>query len=81
MSRWNVFKIAFYGAGGRRRDIEFDLDTVNVITGASGTGKTAIIDAIDYCLGSKNCGLPFFVREHAEAVAVHWVMGDSHHRW
>lgn len=78
MSRWNVQRIAFYGVGARRRDIDFELDVMNVITGASGTGKTAIIDAIDYCLGSKNCGLPFFVRGHAEAVAVHWVNGDSH---
>ncbi|PDS29256.1 DUF3732 domain-containing protein [Rhizobium phaseoli] len=78
MNRWNIRKIAFYGIGGRRRDIEFDLDAVNIITGASGTGKSAIIDAVDYCLGSSNCGLPFFVRGHAEAVAVHWVNGDGH---
>ncbi|WP_046116939.1 DUF3732 domain-containing protein [Sinorhizobium meliloti] len=77
MNRWNVSEIAFYGVGGRRRTLKFDVDKVNVITGASGTGKSAIIDAIDYCLGSKDCKLPFFVRSHAEAVAVHWVQGDS----
>ncbi|MDW6021867.1 DUF3732 domain-containing protein [Mesorhizobium sp. BAC0120] len=76
MNRWNVREIAFYGTGGRRRTLEFDVDKVNVITGASGTGKSAIIDAIDYCLGSKDCKLPFFVRNHAEAVAVHWTQGD-----
>lgn len=78
MSRWNILKIAFYGTGGRRREIDFDPDTVNVITGASGTGKSAIIDAIDYCLGSSKCSLPYFVRVHAEAVAVHWVREESH---
>lgn len=77
MNRWNVRGIAFYGTGGRRRTLEFDIDKVNVITGASGTGKSAIIDAIDYCLGSKDCKLPFFVRNHAEAVAVHWTQGGS----
>ncbi|RVG14925.1 DUF3732 domain-containing protein [Sinorhizobium meliloti] len=77
VNRWNVSEIAFYGVGGRRRTLKFDVDKVNVITGASGTGKSAIIDAIDYCLGSKDCKLPFFVRSHAEAVAVHWVQGDS----
>lgn len=77
MSRWNVRNIAFYGKGGRRRTLDFDLDVVNVITGAAGTGKSAIIDAIDYCLGSSGCKLPFFVRNHAEAVAVHWTRGDS----
>jgi len=65
LSRWNILKIAFYGTGGRRREIDFDPDTVNVITGASGTGKSAIIDAIDYCLGSSKCSLPYFVRVHA----------------
>ncbi|HEY4250521.1 MAG TPA: DUF3732 domain-containing protein [Roseomonas sp.] len=77
MNRWNVREIAFYGTGGRRRTLEFDIDKVNVITGASGTGKSAIIDAIDYCLGSSKCRLPFFVRNHAEAVAVHWTRGDK----
>lgn len=76
--RWNVLEIAFYGLEGRRRIIGFKLDAVNIITGASGTGKSAIIDAIDYCLGSSSCGLPFYVREHALAVAVHWVAGESH---
>ncbi|PBC04285.1 DUF3732 domain-containing protein [Mesorhizobium sp. WSM3860] len=77
MNRWNVREIAFYGNGGRRRTLEFDTDKVNVITGASGTGKSAIIDAIDYCLGSSDCKLPFFVRNHAEAVAIHWTQGNS----
>lgn len=76
--RWNVLEIAFYGVEGRRRVISFQPGTVNVITGASGTGKSAIIDAIDYCLGSSSCGLPFYVREHALAVAVHWGAGESH---
>ncbi|TPL64662.1 DUF3732 domain-containing protein [Mesorhizobium sp. B2-4-1] len=77
MSRWNIREIAFFGVGGRRRTLEFDVGKVNVITGASGTGKSAIIDAIDYCLGSKDCNLPFFVRNHAEAVAVHWALGET----
>lgn len=78
MSRWNILEIAFFGAEGRRRTIEFKPDQVNVITGASGTGKSALIDAIDYCLGSTNCNLPWYVRGHAEAVAVHWVKDDIH---
>lgn len=78
MSRWNISQIAFFGSEGRRRTIDFIPDQVNVITGASGTGKSALIDAIDYCLGSRNCSLPWYVRGHAEAVAVHWVKDDLH---
>lgn len=78
VSRWNILQIAFFGVEGRLRTIDFIPDEVNVITGASGTGKSAIIDAIDYCLGSGDCGLPWYVRGHAEAVAVHWIKDDLH---
>lgn len=40
------------------RIIDFTLNKVNVITGSSRTGKTAIIPIIDYCLGSKSCYIP-----------------------
>lgn len=33
-----------------RRELEFEEDKVNVITGESNTGKTAILHIIDYCL-------------------------------
>ena len=78
MSRWNIKQIAFYGIEGRRRTINLTPNEVNVITGASGTGKSAIIDAIDYCLASTSCGLPWYVRRHAVAVAVHWTNDDLH---
>ncbi|WP_199084618.1 DUF3732 domain-containing protein [Bosea sp. ASV33] len=77
MTRWNVAEIAFYSTDSRRRIISFKEGAVNIITGASGTGKSAIIDAIDYCLGSSSCGLPYYVREHAVAVAVRWLNGDK----
>lgn len=37
------------------RIVPFDLGKVNIITGESKSGKTALIDIIDYCLGSKDC--------------------------
>ena len=58
MTRWNVAEIAFYGLQGRRRTIELRPDEVAILTGRSGTGKSAIIAAIDYCLGSRSCELP-----------------------
>lgn len=48
------------------RVIQFELNKVNVITGASRTGKSAIIPIIDYCLGSKSCSIPIdTIRDHA----------------
>lgn len=40
------------------RRLPFELGKVNVISGASRTGKSAIIPIIDYCLGSDKCTIP-----------------------
>lgn len=77
MKRWNVACIFFFAIDGERRTVDLVPNTVNVITGASGTGKSALIKAIDYCLGSKNCGLPAFVRRRCTAVGVKWTAGDD----
>jgi hypothetical protein len=47
--------LVFYHSSGERRILKFELGSVNIITGESKTGKTALIDIIDYCLGSKEC--------------------------
>ena len=40
------------------RQVYFFSNGVNIITGASRTGKSAIIPIIDYCLGSGECTIP-----------------------
>lgn len=40
------------------RRIDFAPDKINVITGGSERGKSAIIAIIDYCLGSSHCKIP-----------------------
>ena len=40
------------------RVLEFQLGRVNVITGGSKTGKSAIIPIVDYCLGADKCTVP-----------------------
>ena len=40
------------------RTVPFEPQGVNVITGASRTGKSALIPIIDYCLGSSTCSIP-----------------------
>lgn len=40
------------------KTVDFCCNKINVITGASRTGKSAIIPIIDYCLGSGNCQIP-----------------------
>lgn len=77
MTRWNIASIFFIGEEGKFRIIDFDPGRVNVITGASGTGKSAIIKALDYCLGSSKCQLPVYVRRRCVAVGVKWVKGED----
>lgn len=49
--------IALYGKNRDRRDVEFGLATVNVITGASKKGKSSLIDIVEYCLGASECNV------------------------
>lgn len=44
--------------GGAPRIVEFEPGMVNVISGSSKTGKSAVIPIIDYCLGSGKCSIP-----------------------
>jgi hypothetical protein len=75
--RWNVRNIFFLGVEDAFREINFDPGKVNVIAGASGTGKSAVIKALDYCLGSSECELPIFIKRRAVAVGVKWSHGQD----
>ncbi|MEL6464958.1 MAG: AAA family ATPase [Pseudomonadota bacterium] len=46
-----IQKIVIYSHSGETRSINFASNGLNIITGKSKTGKSAIIDIIDYCLG------------------------------
>lgn len=77
MKRWNISDIFFLSVSGQRRVVSLEPGEVNIITGASGTGKSTLIKAIDYCLGSSKCELPVHVRRRSLAVGVKWVLGDA----
>jgi len=46
-----IDSIILYGTKNRTRELKFKQGKVNIITGQSRTGKSALIDIIDYCLG------------------------------
>ncbi|HMJ05767.1 MAG TPA: DUF3732 domain-containing protein [Chthoniobacterales bacterium] len=50
--------LVLYAHDGRRRVVSFRTGAVNVITGSSKTGKSALIDIVDYCCGSDECRIP-----------------------
>lgn len=53
-----ISAIVLYSHDGRLRQIPLELGKVNIITGQSKAGKTAVTDIIDYCFGSKTCHVP-----------------------
>jgi len=60
------------------RIIEFELDKVNVITGGSEKGKSALIAIIDYCLCSGKCRIPTRkIRNYTEWFGIHVVLNNG----
>lgn len=59
--------IVLYGKNNKTRILQFKIGEVNVITGDPSSGKTAIIDIVDYCLGRSDCPVPEGkIRENVE---------------
>lgn len=52
-----IKRLILYGRNGKVRTVEFRTGATNIITGYSKTGKSALIDILDYCLGSKDCAV------------------------
>lgn len=52
-----IKSLIFYNRKGDKRILPFETGKVNIITGESKTGKTAIIDVVNYCLGSEQCNV------------------------
>ena len=47
--------IAIYSHSGERREIQFEIGRLNIVTGVSKTGKSALLDIVDYCWGRSEC--------------------------
>jgi hypothetical protein len=52
---FQILDIILYSHDGQLRRLSLQPNRVNVITGASKTGKTALIDIAEYCMGSDEC--------------------------
>lgn len=73
-----IQELLLYSRGGEVRRLRFRLGQMNVITGGSGTGKSAIINIVDYCLAAKNCSIPArVIRDAVRWYALLLQMGDS----
>lgn len=54
-----IKRISLYSKNGERRDVEFNLSGLSVITGKPRTGKSSIWKIVDYCLGSSECRVAY----------------------
>jgi len=53
-----IKSLHIYSHDGRRRDLTFELTGLNVITGRSSTGKSALSDIVEYCMGRSTFNIP-----------------------
>src|SRR6185295_20356768 len=53
-----IRSIHIYSHDGQRRDLRFKVDGLNVITGRSSTGKSALSEIIEYCMGRSTFNVP-----------------------
>lgn len=74
----SIGAIVLYSHNGEQRELTFKSGCLNIITGDSKTGKSAIIDIIDYCLGRSSCNVAEgVIRRSVSWFAVRLLNGDD----
>lgn len=53
-----ILDIVVFSHHGQQRVLPLKTGAVNIITGASKTGKSALVDIVDYCFGAGECRVP-----------------------
>lgn len=80
MTNIQLKEVAIYSLNGsKKRIITFEIGKLNIIYGASQTGKSAIIPIIDYCLCSTTNRIPAgTIRESCSAFAISLYLGNQY---
>jgi hypothetical protein len=53
-----IKQIVLYSPTGDVKSIDFHVGGLSIVTGASKTGKSALTEIVDYCLGRESCNIP-----------------------
>jgi len=53
-----LLAVILYSANGEQRVVRFEPGALNVITGDPATGKSALLDIVEYCLGRSTITMP-----------------------
>ena len=76
---FSIMAVLLYSHEGEIRTISFRENGLNIITGKSKTGKSAIIDIIDYCLGRGSYNVAEgVIRQKTAWFALHLKRGKEH---
>jgi hypothetical protein len=70
---WGLHKIVLYSHDGRRHDVPengFKAAGVSIIIGDSNTGKSAILEIINYCLGASECEIADYIKRRCSWVGI-----------
>lgn len=54
----NIRDIIIYGYAGEMRRISLKVNGLNIVTGRSSTGKSALSDIVEYCMGQSDFNIP-----------------------
>ena len=73
-----INKIIIYSLKGLKRILPFEIGKVNIITGESKSGKSAIIEIINYCLASSGCDIPEgIIRDTVSYFSIYLTFNDG----
>jgi hypothetical protein len=75
-----ILDIVLYSHRGEQRILTFQPGRLNIVTGDSKSGKSALIEIVDYCLGSSTCTVPKgVIRDTVAWYAIRLTDGESQH--
>lgn len=76
---WRIKSLILYQRDGNdKRVLKFNIHGVNVITGNSQTGKSAVLDILNYVLMSRSCPIPKgIIRQAVSHVGGHFTGPDG----
>lgn len=73
-----LLALALYGHDGRRRDVRFRPGRLNIVTGESKTGKSALLTITEFCLGRNAYLIPAGpITDHAAWYGSLWQLTDD----
>lgn len=75
---FRIRAIVVYGHNGESNAIEFNDSGLSIVTGASKTGKSSLIDIIEFCFGRDTCNVSDgIIRQHVSWYGVLLDRGDT----